>query len=73
VVIVGLAIETKPAEQLVIAPDAAGYATVDGQRIATLSHLPGEIAVVEFSDGLLLIPWALLNQLMSHAAARRSV
>jgi hypothetical protein len=71
VIIVGLAVETRPAEQLLIAPDADGYATVDGRRIATLSHLPGEIAVVELDDRLLLIPWALLNRLMRQAAAGR--
>ena len=71
IVIVGLTIETKTAEQLQLGPDASGYATIEGSRVRSMSHLPGKIAVIEFSDGMVLLPWALFNQLLTQAMNRR--
>ena len=70
IVIVGLPVQVQPADQLVLAPDARGTATVNGCSIRSLSHLPGGIAVTEYADGLVLIPWSLFNRLLQQAASQ---
>lgn len=67
VVIVGLPVQMQSADQLALGPDASGAATVNGQRIRSLGHLPGDIAVVECADCIVLLPWALFNQLLNRA------
>jgi hypothetical protein len=71
IVIVGLPVQVQPADQLVLAPDAYGTATVNGCSIRSLSHLPGGIAVIEYAEGLVLIPWTLLNALLQQAASQQ--
>jgi hypothetical protein len=69
-VIIGLSVETRLPDQLTLATDTSGYALVEGNRVRSLSHLPGDIAVIEFDEGMVLIPWSLFNHLMSQAARR---
>ena len=73
IVIVGLPVQVQSADQLVFAPDLDGQATINGSSIRSLSHLPGGIAVVELADGLVLLPWSLLNTLLHQAAERASL
>jgi len=73
IVIVGLPVENKATDQMELAPDSDGYATIEGSRIRSMSHLPGEIAVIEFTDGMVLIPWALFNRLLTRAMKGRPV
>jgi hypothetical protein len=70
IVVVGLPVQVQSANELVLAPDAYGTATVNGCSIRSLSHLPGGIAVIEYADGLVLIPWPLLNALLQQAASQ---
>ena len=73
VIVVGLPVQVQSADQLLFAPDGDGQATINGSSICSLSHLPDGIAVVEFADGLVLLPWTLLNRLLGQAAERASL
>lgn len=73
IVVVGLQLQLQSSDQLVLAPDANGTATVNGHGIRTLSHLPGDIAVIEYAEGLVLLPWPLFNQLLQRAMQPRHV
>ena len=65
IIVIGLPTEIKTADQLRLAPDTAGYATVDGVRIRSVSHLPGNIAVIEIAEGIILVPWSTLNHVLA--------
>jgi hypothetical protein len=69
IVVVGLRVQAATAEHLELAADADGGATLNGVPIATLAHLPGGLAVVECGEQLVILPWAILAQLLGRAAA----
>lgn len=73
IIIIGLPVQVEAVDQIVFAPDADGQATINGSSIRSLSHLPDGIAVVEVADGLVLLPWSLLNTLLQQAAERASL
>lgn len=58
IVVVGLRAQAASADQVVLAPDAGGGATLNGRPIASLAHLPGGLAVVECGEQLVILPWA---------------
>ena len=73
IAIIGLPVQVQSVEQVVFAPNAQGIATVNGRSIRSLSHLPGEIVVIEHAEGLVIIPWALFNQLLRQAASQNHI
>lgn len=69
IIVVGLRAQVASPDQVVLAPDASGGATLNGSPIASLAHLPGGLAVVECGEQLVILPWSLLVQLLGLAAA----
>lgn len=57
------------AAELQLQADPEGYASVRGERVLSLSHLPGHLAVVETDSTIVILPWPVLNQLMAAATA----
>jgi hypothetical protein len=69
IVVVGLRVQAAAPDHMELAADASGSATLNGAPIATLAHLPGGLAVVECGEQLVILPWALLAQMLGRAAA----
>jgi hypothetical protein len=55
------------AAELQLQADPDGYASVRGERVLSLSHLPSHLAVVETASTIIIIPWSVLNRLMAEA------
>jgi hypothetical protein len=69
IIVVGLRVQAAPADDMVLAPDVGGGATLNGSPITSLAHLPGGLAAVECGDQLVILPWSLLTQLLNRAAS----
>jgi hypothetical protein len=72
ITLVGLPVRVASAEEVVLAPGPGGGATLNGSPIASLAHLPGGLAVIECGEQLVIMPWALLAQLLGRAASAQS-
>lgn len=67
VLVIGVSSRVVPAAEVHLEADPEGYAHICGERVLSLSHLPGHLAVVETASTLLIVPWPMLNRLLKQA------